>query len=364
MKIISRYFLFLMCLFVACQKNNTNSANNGNGNNPGNGGNGGNGGGVDTISISSFSPAIPYTTDTVTITGTGFNADKSKDSVSFSTPGASYGRGPVNIVSATSTQLRFVMSPDSVSGLMRFGTDGVVDLQISANGKSKYFTRVLRFKMSLSLSGIRGSSIPVTRPGDSIAFVGRGFSWTGNVFSINSQVFNILKMDSTIEVPGEYAAQFYAFSYLPKGFFGDINNEDSTRLVPVSVTNADGRTASIQMALGLSPIMQLNSMYFDNDNFVGGVHYFSISQLNNGGGKISLHIIGKNLKDNADVEFSGTDGTDIHSALPVSGFPDSTVIQFGTGGLTPGNTYTIRVRANNSSQGNTFYGYQSFFAKQ
>lgn len=74
MKSILTRPIFLLSLLAACQKNANNPGNR----NTGNGGrnNNGGGGGGDSISVTGHSPANPYTSDIVTITGTGFKQDK------------------------------------------------------------------------------------------------------------------------------------------------------------------------------------------------------------------------------------------------------------------------------------------------
>jgi len=354
------YFLLIVltCLFAACQKqNNTPPPGGGGGNNGG----GGNTGGSDTLSVKSFSPVSPYTSDIITITGTGFNADKTKDSVFFSTPGATYGRGYLTIVSATATQIQFAMQPDSVSGLMGSGTTGLVDIQVSANGKKIWIINAIKFKMSCILSSITGGVPPFVRPGDSIGWVGRGWSPTGNVFSINGQVFANVKVDSTAALSGEYSREWFGLSYLSKSFFGEVNNEDSSKTVPVSVTNADGKMSTIQVAIGLSPIMKVTDAYYEGQSYATGTRSISLQDINSKGGRIRLHVIGKNLKNNADVWFYGTEGTSTHSSLAVSGFQDSTIIEFGAANLKPGYYYTTVLSANNSSQGKLNYGAYTFF---
>src|SRR5262249_45007158 len=146
-------------------------------------------------SVSGFSPLTPYTTDIVTITGSGFNPDPTKDSVWFRDD---EGSGYFKIVSATATRLQVLLPPDSVSQILTAGSNGILDLKISANGKTKLLPGAIRFKMTLSLKIAGGSprlGDPV-RPGDSIYLVGRGFTLNGTSISINNQSMPILKLDS------------------------------------------------------------------------------------------------------------------------------------------------------------------------
>lgn len=353
MKSILFRLIILGSLFSACKKNTAVSGNGGNNNN------GGGGGSADTISVAGHSPANPYTADIVTLTGTGFNPDKTKDSVFFRDD---EGSGYFKIVSATSTQLQILLPPDSVSQILTAGTDGVLDLTISANGKSKFIARAIRFKMTLSLRSVWSPRLgDVPRPGDSTYLLGRGFTWNSTSISINSQSMPITRLDSGgMQANGVYSPGWYAYTYLPKSFFGEVNNEDSVENVPCSVTNGDGKTATATLRFGLSPIMAITDMYYDNEYLAGGgVRTISLSAAS--GAVLRLHVIGKNLKNNTDVAFTGTDGTNAHSGLPVTGFPDSTIIEFGTANIKPGNTYTVAFRANNSSKGNVLYALHTIF---
>lgn len=352
MKSIFAGLILLLSLFVACQKNNTVNSTGGNNNN------GGGGNKSDSISVTGYSPASPYTSDIVTITGTGFNPDKTKDSVWFHDD---EGSGYFKIVSATSTQLQIQLPPDSISQILTVGTDGVLDLKISANGKSKEIPRAIKFKMTLSLVGIWSPRLgDVARPGDSTYLYGRGFTWNSTSIAVNGQSMAITRLDSGGVTAGEYSSRWFAFTYLPKSFFGQVNNEDSVKYIPCSVTNGDGKTAQAMFPLGLSPLMAVTDMHYDDEYLAGGgVRTISLSAAS--GAVLRFHIIGKNLKNNADVTFVGTDGTNTHSSLPVSGFPDSTIVEFGTGNIKPGNTYIVTIWANNSSRGNISYGSHTIF---
>ena len=356
MKTIYLLLTFLV-LLAGCKKNSINTPNGG-----GNNGGGNNGGSGDTLSVTSFSPHYPYSTDEITITGTGFNLDKTKDSVYFNTADAvNFGTGYATITQASATQLKFVMPPDSVTGFMsEFGSDdGVVDIKVIANGKSKSIPQALKFKMKCQLNSI---SIPANspvypRPGDTLTVVGRGWNATGTSLSINGQAANLFKVDSSQECCGYYATYWFGYTYLPKNFFGEINNEDSTKLIPATVTNADGRSGTKMIQCFLSPIMRVDSFNLPGSTFVPSVGYkVSLSQLNSSGGVLNVGIIGKNLKSNAVITFTGSDGSNNQMGLGVSGFPDNASVPIGAGGLKPGYIYSVFVKANNTSQGYVSYG--------
>jgi hypothetical protein len=171
----------------------------------------------------------------------------------------------------------------------------------------------------------------------------------------------ITKLDSAgPTADGEYSSRWFAYTYLPKSFFGEVNNEDSIKYLPCTVTNGDGKTAQATLPFGISPLMAITDMHYENEYLAGGgVRTISLSAAS--GAVLRLHVIGKNLKNNVDVAFTGTDGTNAHSSMPVSGFPDSTIIEFGTTNIKPGNTYIVTFWANNSSRGNVSYGSHTIF---
>ncbi|HZX57807.1 MAG TPA: hypothetical protein VFE54_03745, partial [Mucilaginibacter sp.] len=316
MKSIYLPLIIFILLFAACKKNgvNPNPANS-------NGNKGGNtGGGGDSLSVSGFSPLYPYTTDVVTITGTGFNPDKTKDTVIVYYPGNGIGlpADMATINSATATQLKIVIPADSVLQVPKFDFPAYV-FEIHANGKilNIPLNKTPIFKPMLHLWGVRGGEYDVSgRPGDTILLSGVGFTAHGNSASIGGQTVNIYKVDTALGEFLDNSQRFNAFStattsayaVIPRTFFGQVNDETATQTKTVSFTNSDGKVSQIQAKFGSSPIMKVNNIYLEGANFAPGYGYsYSLSGLNSNGGKIKVHIIGKYLKNNADIEFIGTD---------------------------------------------------------
>ncbi|MBS1975353.1 MAG: IPT/TIG domain-containing protein, partial [Bacteroidetes bacterium] len=334
MKTIYSLPVICICWFAACKKTNSNPS--------GNGGNGGNNGGQsDTLSVTSFSPAHPYSTDEVTITGTGFNPDKTKDSIYFNTADArNFGTGYATITQASATQIKFIMPPDSVTGFMDLAgdDDGVVDIKVIANGKSKLITKAIKFKMKCQLYGI---SIPANlpdypRPDDTLFVEGRGWSLTGTSLSINGQAMNLSRIDSSQVCCGNYATWWFGYTFLPKTFFGEINNEDTTKLIPATVTNADGSTDQKMIPFFLSPMMRIDSITIPGATFVPSIGYeISKNQVMSSGGNLNVAVFGKNLKSWTIATFGKSDGftatTISQTSLGVSGFPDNTSIPISAG---------------------------------
>src|SRR5262245_52302832 len=80
MKKIILFLTVTMALTNSCSKGGSSP---GGGGNNGGGGSGNGGGSTSDITITAVAPANPYPDDQITITGTGFNADASKDTVEF-----------------------------------------------------------------------------------------------------------------------------------------------------------------------------------------------------------------------------------------------------------------------------------------
>jgi len=378
MKSIYLPIILLALLFAACKKNNV-SPNNTNSNNNNNGNKGGNTGGQgDTLSVSNFLPLYPYTADEVTIVGTGFNADKTKDTVLIDYLGGGNGK-PATINSASATQLKIVVPADSLMGLDAKLAFPIYTFEIHANGKHLDIplSKTPVFKRTLYLNWASGGEPDVAaRPGDTIQITGAGFTPKGDVVLIGSTTLNIYKVDT---VQGELAnnalrinyiaSEDVAFSVMPLTIFGQVNDETATQTKTVSFTNGDGKVTQKQEKFGLSPIMSITNISFEGATFTPGYGYsYSLSGLNGSGGKIRVSIKGKHLKNNTDAELIGSDYnntiiSDVHSSLPVSGFPDSTVVEYGTGGMQAGLNYTIKLTANNTGS-SKLYGFVSFLMKQ
>jgi hypothetical protein len=379
MKRIFFLFAVLASLFAACNKANSNASagNGGSGSNSGNGGNGGNGGGSDSLSIAGFSPQYPYTTDEITITGTGFNPDKTKDTVLVGFGGIA-GAKPATINSATATQLKLVVPPDSV--LLDAPSDfPVYALEIHANGKRILVSldKTPVFKPSLVFTSFYRNVVPynVFRPGDSVTIAGYGYVTVGSSCSIDGNATSIYKMDTSLsgllsspyQIRSNVSSRWAGFAAVPKLIFGEVNDETLINTKTVVFTNGDGKSAQKQLQFGMSPIMQVSSLYYETGFDSQNGYTYSLSGLNSTAGKIRLHIVGKYLKNNTDLEFYGRDFSnnivsDAHSSLPVTGFPDSTVVEYGTTGLVAGYKYYVQLSSSNPGT-KTSYGFLSFYMK-
>lgn len=325
------FFISILSIlfFFACTKNNGGGTGNNGGGNSGNGGGGGN---KDSLSVTGFTPLNPYVDDTLTLTGTGFNTDKTKDTVLFN-------QQPAHLISATSTRIVLTFPPENNMALT---ICNCATLKVSANGKVYYYLYGIVFKRTLLLGVVTDldyHNVNVGRPADSLVFSGTGFTTRGLSINIDGTFLKGITVDSGYNTAARVR--------LPKLIFGENNNDTASANKNVIITNADGKTTQKILPFALSPVMQVFNMQSDQPAY-------SIAALNGSGGKISVHIYGANLKSDASVHLDGASTVQINNPLQVSGFPDSTTVQYGTAGLSTGN-YQVSVWRGNTLFGTCFF---------
>jgi hypothetical protein len=308
----------MLVVLIAATGCNKGSVNQNNGNGTGNGN--GNGGGTASLSVTGFTPLRPYLDDTLIINGTGFNSDKSKDTVLFN---FSLGK----IISATSTQLKVTMPAESDINMTFLYTS---KLEVRANGKKFPVTNGIGFKRPLQLYGLNDpeTNISIGKPDDSLVFNGSGFNVNGNGMAVSI---------GTTSVPGyNIDSNFHGTVSLrlPKGFFGSSNDEAAVEQKQVTIKNADGRIVSKTLNFYLSPRMRISSAQFEQNDY----------HLANGA-VVILNIIGRNLKNDTKVELSGPNNYHAISSLPVSGFPSTASVSFGPNFPSVGN-YSVELSRN------------------
>ena len=320
-------YAFLACVMASCTKNTGNS----NGNNGGNGGNGG--GNNSTLSITGFTPLRPYVDDVITITGTGFNTDKTKDTVLINSARAT-------VTSATSTQLVLKLPTEDD---MDLSICNCALLQIWTNGKKVIdTTQEINFKRTFAVNYLvdpDNSGLGLGRPADSLIFSGSGFTKTGTTLTIDGKAVTIKKIDSSYYTTASIR--------LPKDFFGENNDETAAAFKNVVMTNSDGKTSQKSINFLLSPRMDVFSMTPSQGTY-------SLGALTSSGGVITVTVNGVNLKSDASVHFASNTGVNSQNPLQVSGFPNSTVLTYNPGGLVAGN-YGVSIW-----RGNTLYGVCNF----
>lgn len=149
-----------------------------------------------SITIASISPAMPYADDEITITGTGFNPDKTKDTVDFGSGDPASGNftafrhlaTEAVVISASSTQLviKPVLADSSGYGLnielFNFFKNTLNRIRVRSNGV-KSISGLLPFKqlpdITITDNSVTGPSTNVTnevRPNDSVLAVVKGIT--------------------------------------------------------------------------------------------------------------------------------------------------------------------------------------------
>lgn len=358
---MKKIFLFLaiaMSFINSCTKSSSSPGGNGGNNNGGNnnGGNGGNN--TNVITITSISPERPYPDDQITINGTGFNVDASKDTLEFGRLiNGNFGAwhegletewpSLCTVVSATATKLVVRSASPFKLDYNAFvsGPASIAVIQVRTGGK-KAVTSVIPFKRLFQCSGLTNLNLfndAIGRPNDSLIISGKGFAKNGLSASIDGKELTNFKVDSAPE-SGTISLR------LPKTFFGEVNDETISVEKPVTLTQPDGKTSQKTFHFLLSPQMQVSSMYAENN-------IYSLDGLNSSGGVVKIYVSGKALKSDAVVKL---DGITIHTqaGLGVTGFPDNTVISLSAGSLAVGNLQVSIWR------GETLYGAANFKVTQ
>jgi hypothetical protein len=315
---IMQKYIFLACVLTvfihSCNKTNSGTSNPPPPPPPGGTGSG------TGISISSVFPLTPYYGDVITITGTGFDADLTKDTVTLvnsdsTTFSSIYGISNIRfkIVSATTTQIKFVT--DSLF-LISPGLPQIVAVYVRAPSKSGFTRNILSFKRNLTFGITVADFGPnpgclAIYAGDSILLTGEGLYPPVSV-TINGKATNITAdANSTTSARG----------FLPLGFFGaprQIQCADD-KLYAVTVVNGDGRTFSNPRYFFEGP----NSAV--NQPFALGLSY-SLSS----GTTALVNLTGYALRDDYSLALSSVDnasGTRFTETLAVpvpSGFPNQT----------------------------------------
>jgi hypothetical protein len=202
--------------------------------------------GGSSISISSVSPLTPYYGDVITITGTGFDADLTKDTVRLvsSSDGINYSSLfsvsgiRFKIVSATTTQIKFVTDslfqiPSSLPQTVAVHVNTPLGSGLTKNMLT--FKRNVTFGIDVTDPGPNPGCLAIYA-GDSILLTGEGLYPPIKV-SINGTSTNI-----TVDANSTTSAR----GFLPLNFFGLTRQVLCTddKLFAVTVVNKDGRTFS------------------------------------------------------------------------------------------------------------------------
>jgi hypothetical protein len=349
MKQILLLLVTISIIFNSCSKGSSTPGGGGN-----NGGGNNGGGNSGAITVTSITPARPYPDDQITITGTGFNPDATKDTLEFGrVVSGNFGAwhdglepewpSQCKVISATATQLVVKSVNPFTLDLYAFaqGTTSIAVLQIRSGGK-KAVTPVIPFKRLLMLNFINNPDFKgyqIGRPSDSLVITGKGIAKSGVKVSIEGTQLTNFNIDSGAN-SGTISLR------LPKTIFGIVNDDTLMVDKKMTLTNPDGKTVEKTFHFMLSPYMAVNNMYAESNTY-------SLSALNNSGGVVKVFVSGRSLKDDAIVKLGGVN-IQTQGPLQVAGFPDNTVLTFTPGSLAVGNL-TVSIW-----RGPYFYGACSF----
>src|SRR5450432_3306730 len=222
------------------------------------------------ITVTGISPLNPYPGDVITITGSGFDADKTKDTVRLGIYDSTitqsngshfyvsglYPAPPSKVISATSTQIRFV---NDSTGLNLPATFKFA-LRVSSPQKTGYTNNLISFKDPVYFlykwqdPNPNFGCINSTFPGDSMLLTHCKGLYSPITVTIGGKPTNITADGNNSST---------ARGYMPFNFFGlnSTNNCDSIPYLPVKVTNADGRSFTYGRFFAPSPNSFLNSPF-------------------------------------------------------------------------------------------------------
>jgi hypothetical protein len=266
----------------------------------------------------------------LTITGTGFDADFTKDTVRMVTSDGTNFTSIFDlttvkwpIISATTTEIKFKVGSQF---LMPTTPDGKLALLVSSPLKSGLTKDILSFKRNLIFGitnlGPVGSACSAIFSGDSVYLKGQGF-YPPFLVTINEVQCNIvLDANSTTSARG----------LIPIGFFAQahpIHCEDSKLLV-VKAVNGDGRTFSSSKAFYEAPNSQLNQP------FSIGLNY-SLSSTST----VVINLTGYALRDDYNIQLSSKDNANGKTftenlAIPIpAGYPNQATLTIDLGSFPP-----------------------------
>ena len=316
-----------------------------NDNNTGGGGSGGNGGGGGTaITVTAITPANPYPEDQIVITGTGFNPDKTKDTVEFGDK-SSFGFHPYHdggstgyqsqIISATATQLVISAVNTYDLNFSNFvGDQNKTVLQIKANGKT-YMTDIIQFKHGLALNLINNANriayvtgcLDLIQPGDSIYLDGGGFYKPSTLYIDGVAIPTAKFQDNTIT---------RCNLRIPPTVFGEQNNSCLQRKVKFKIVNADGRSVEREYDMPQSPPMVVNDVKFDKASY----SHADVSA--------NFTIKGYALYNTTMMKITGSTGYSSEAAVGgIGGYPNQVTQVLTLGALpatTGGTTYNVFIK--------------------
>ncbi len=289
------------------------------------------GGTTGNITIASVSPLAFYGGDVITVTGTGFSTDITKDTIAFGNVlngafniggGIS---GPLNtkVLSATATEIKFVT--DSALPISINNLDRSFALTVHAPAGAAFTGNTIGFKVPLVWT-IQPSGPGYTNcfsifTDDSVFLNGEGL-YPPLTFTINGKA---------LPVNSDNNAGRSARGHIPIDFYGHADplpaSCEGSSLYEFKVVNGDGKTYSRQLYIYQGPASFFN-YHFDASSY-------SLSSTH----EAILHFDGYALRDDIYLAVQTLDNTDQTTTSKIinagigTGFPNTADVTIDLGAL-------------------------------
>jgi hypothetical protein len=330
--------LILTVSFSACTKTGTTTTSPGGGNPPPPPPGGGSG-----ITITSISSLNPYPGDVITITGTGFDPDKTKDTVNmgfvingvfkqngYGNFGEFVGPFATKIISATTTEIKF--TNDSTMYVSTSKGEVPIAFQVKTPGKTYntgdtlLYKDNLKFGFSYSDPGNGAFCYAALYTGDSIYISGTGL-YPPLSLTTGGKAIQLSQLTKT-----DRHGQETATGYVPIGFYGGTAPDPLScpllsALDQFTITNGDGRKYTWAKQFFHGPNSIIESADLDALTYSVQAHKNPL-----------LIITGYALRSDYTLRINGTLGNSVQPfsedlAFPIGGFPTSATQEIDLGAL-------------------------------
>lgn len=214
---------------------------------------------ISNLTITGWTPKVPTPTETITLTGTGFDPNAAGNEVLFE--GSYIGL----IVSATATEIKVIRDTSGFLQLQDWNSGNTVT--VKAKGNSATHPDRMFFRRAMTLLDAKGSTFNyrLFYPGDSIFMEGIGFykdPGENNCYmnpSGGDGKINIARVDSS------YYTKMVGFYPSYNAIGGNENTPaDSTVAGMIELRDKNGATANLPCSLYVFPH---SSIVYDNDSF-------------------------------------------------------------------------------------------------
>jgi len=293
------------------------------------------------LTITSITPEFIYADEEITINGTGFSTDPTKNYVEMGNPsGTFYGfqvSDPTDpdptlpyftVVSATATKL-VVKTKNAVAQKTlnnQFYEDHPYRVRVTVNGKSamgaiQHAKRLLSFGLSYSnaVNQVIGCNYYI-QAGDSVHMTGVGFYGACSVVIDGKPI-------TPVQVKSSKELRFL----IPRLHFGELDDDCFAPKVKVKVTNGDGKFMEQDIYISQSPPMKVYSAAFSKSEYVAGE-------------TPTLTITGYCLYGTAQIHVNNNvaNGYSAIGSFSVHNYPDQVILEVGADNG-PG-VYNVQIR--------------------